>query len=139
MVWQIPKPFYSSYTSSNLTISGNTLTLDLALPYNTNFYISLESGLVKNASDQYNATYGFSSGWAFSTENDTYSPILQSMSPSDGSTGIYEGTSLLSYSFNENVQAGSGNILVKRMDNDAVTLSIDVSNPTKCFQLAEAL
>lgn len=121
---------YSSFETSALTISGNTLTLNQTLPYTTNLYISLENGLVKNTSDQYNATYGFASNWAFSTEIDTYSPMLTSMSPPDGSVGVYENSNLLSYSFNENVQAGSGNVIVRRVDNDAIILNADVTNPS---------
>ena len=82
--WADSETVYASVNlaSSALTISGNTLTLDITnlfsqgLIYSTNFYISLENGLVKNASEQYNPTYGFSSSWLFSTESDTYSPTL---------------------------------------------------------------
>jgi len=119
-----------SYTISSLTISGNTLTLDRTLPYSTNLYISIESGFVKNASNQYNATYGYSSGWTFSTENDTYSPVLLAMNPLDGSINIYENSNILRYYFNEPIQAGSGNVIVKRVDNDAIALNVDVTNPS---------
>ena len=124
---------YSTNTlaSSALTLSGNTLTLDRTLPYNTNIYISLENGLVKNASEQYNPTYGYASEWLFSTESDTYNPLLTSMTPPDGSVGVYENSNLLSYSFNEAIQAGSGNVIVRRVDNNAVILNADVTNPSE--------
>ncbi|MBE9491023.1 MAG: Ig-like domain-containing protein, partial [Bacteroidetes bacterium] len=121
---------FQSYAFSDLTISGNTLTMSHSiLPYSTNFHITIDQDFVRNASGQGNSYYG-SSTWLFSTESDTYSPVLTAMTPPDGSVGVWENSNLLSYSFNENVQAGSGNIIVKRVDDDAVTLNVDVTNPS---------
>lgn len=122
---------FQSYGFADLTISGNTLTMSHSiLPYNTNFHITIDSDFVRNASGQGNSYYGNSS-WLFSTESDTYAPILTAMTPPDGSVGVYENSNLLSYSFNETIQAGSGNIIVRRVDNDAEALNVDVTNPSE--------
>ncbi|WP_034057407.1 Ig-like domain-containing protein [Lacinutrix jangbogonensis] len=117
------------FLDSQVVISGNTLTLNITLPFDTEFWIKIDAGMVKNASNQTNPNYGYASGWLFSMESDTYIPILQAMSPPEGSVNVFEKNNLLRYFFNEKVQAGTGNILVKRVDDDSTTLNIDVANP----------
>lgn len=66
---------------------------------------------------------------ATSTVADTSPPVASILSPADGASG-FDGTaySQLSITFNEPITLGTGNILVKKVSDDSVAYSLDVTD-----------
>ena len=58
---------------------------------------------------------------------DTLSPSLTSLSPEDGATEVPVGTSLL-LDFSEEIQQGSGSLVVKQSSDDSIVETIDVES-----------
>ena len=116
--------------SPQISIVGAVLSWTLpegVLDYSKNYYINMEPAAVKNGAGQHFAGMSYSS-WKITTKADNDAPVLVETRPTDGSVGVYEKNELLVFSFNEPIQAGSGSITIKRVDNNAVALSVDVSN-----------
>ncbi|MCF6212654.1 MAG: Ig-like domain-containing protein, partial [Flavobacteriaceae bacterium] len=63
------------------------------------------------------------------TVNDTTAPTLSSLSPSDNGTGVLIGSNLV-LTFNENIQKGTGNILIKDAADNSTVQTIDVTTST---------
>ena len=61
------------------------------------------------------------------TEPDTTAPTVTSLSPADDTTGVVVTTDLV-INFSENVQAGSGNIVIKKSSDDSTTHTIPVAS-----------
>ena len=61
------------------------------------------------------------------TEPDTTAPTVASLSPADDATDVAVTTDLV-INFSENVQAGSGNIVIKKSSDDSTTHTIPVAS-----------
>jgi len=78
--------------------------------------------VVLNANDG----HGGSTNQSFTiTVNDVTAPTVSTLVPADNATGIT--SSNLQIDFNENVQKGTGDILIKRVSDDQVVATIPVS------------
>jgi len=115
-------------------ISGNAYVADL---YNNRIrkipgnYILIGSAaghqgvhsVVLNANDG----HGGSANQSFTiTVNATTSPTISTLSPTNNATDVT--SSNLEITFSENVQKGTGNILIKKSDDNSVVDSIDVTD-----------
>lgn len=60
---------------------------------------------------------------------DVTPPVISSFNPSDNSTGVLRGTNL-SLTFSENIQKGTGNIVIKEGGTVAQTISVAAGNVT---------
>jgi RHS repeat-associated protein len=73
-------------------------------------------------------TYGQVKGdvWTFTTK-DTVAPTVDSYTPEDDATDVAVDTNLV-IDFSENVQAGTGNIVIRRSSDDSVVETISVTS-----------
>ena len=104
---------YDAATSSNLSISGNTLTINPTsdLGYSTGYKVELAAGSIKDtAGNSYSGTtdYNFSTGAA----PDTTAPTVTAFSPADEATAVAIGANIV-VTFSEAVQRGTGSIVLK--------------------------
>jgi Ca2+-binding RTX toxin-like protein len=101
---------YDAATSSNISISGSTLTINPTnnLSYNTKYFVTFDSGSVKDlAGNSYadTTTYDF-------TTLDTIPPIVSTFIPIDGATSVFVNSNI-ELGFNEPIQRGTGNIYIR--------------------------
>ncbi|MDH4480090.1 MAG: Ig-like domain-containing protein [Rhodoferax sp.] len=104
---------YDAATSSNLSISGNILTLNPSadLAYSTGYKVEFASGAIKDiAGNSYIGVsdYNFTTGAA----PDTTAPTVTTFSPADDAKAVAIGANIV-LTFSEAVQRGSGNIIIK--------------------------
>ena len=103
---------FDAATSSQLSISGSTLTVDPTnnLAANTRYFLALPSGSVKDiAGNKYTGT----SSYDFRTvSGDTTAPTVSYFSPADGATGVAIGSNL-TLSFREAIAIGTGTITLR--------------------------
>jgi Ca2+-binding RTX toxin-like protein len=115
-------------TSAHVTISGDVVTIDLPanLASETNYYVEIESGAF---TDGVNAFAGISdkTTWNFTTDADVAAPEIVALQPVDGSVDVTPDSNLV-IEFNENVLAGTGNILIKRVADGSIAETIDVTS-----------
>ncbi|WP_374650062.1 Ig-like domain-containing protein [Dongia sp.] len=115
-------------TSAHVTISGDVATIDLPedLVAETNYYVVIEPGTF---TDGVNAFAGISdkTTWNFVTDADVTAPEIVALQPADGSVDVTPDSNLV-IAFNENVLAGTGNILIKRVDDGSIAETIDVTS-----------
>jgi len=108
-------------TSNRLRILDNTLLIDPAntLVETTNYFLAFTAGSVKDLAGNSFAgisTYDFITG-----TNDTTSPNVTAFSPMDGAYNV-SSTSNITLTFNEAIQRGSGNIVLKTADGAVVEI-----------------
>ncbi len=101
-----------------------TFTFD-NLENNKSYYIFIDSGVIKDASENAYAGISDTAIWNFRTP-DTIAPTLQSHTPLDNATGVAIDANLV-LSFDEAVDAETGNIVIKQMSDESTIESISVS------------
>ena len=104
---------YDVLASSLITISGNTVTIDPTdLVLNTSYYVHVQSGAIKDLSNNNYVGFTNNTTWKFNT-NDLTSPLaVGPFSPADDAINVPVAGNL-SISFTEDVQiAASGTIEV---------------------------
>ncbi|WP_374311983.1 Ig-like domain-containing protein [Dongia sp.] len=115
-------------TSAHVTISGDVVTIDLPedLASETNYYVVIEPGAF---TDGVNAFAGISdkTTWNFTTDADSTAPEIVALQPADGSVDVTPDSNLV-IEFSETVLAGTGNILIKRVDDGSIAETIDVTS-----------
>lgn len=100
-------------TSSRLTVSGSTLTIDpvSTLDNSTGYYVTFASDNIKDlAGNAYAGTLTYD----FTTVAvaDTTAPTVSTFSPADGAVSVAIASSI-AITFSEAIQRGSGNIVLK--------------------------
>ncbi|MCR9250156.1 MAG: Ig-like domain-containing protein [bacterium] len=117
--------------NDEVSYSGNVITIDLDtdLPDDTEMYITLQEGFAIDYAGNGQAAITSSTEWEINTgaEVDVTAPSIVSVSPVDEATGVSVFTDLV-VNFDEDIQKGTGIIYVRRIDNNAVVKSIDVSS-----------
>jgi len=96
-------------SSSHLTFSGSTLTIDPTanLASGTHYYLTLAKGTVVDLAGN---SYAGTTSYDFTTvTSDAVAPTVSSFSPSDGSSNVSVGTNI-TVTFSETVKAGTGTI-----------------------------
>jgi Ca2+-binding RTX toxin-like protein/methionine-rich copper-binding protein CopC len=116
-------------TAANVTVSGSTVTVNPTadLAQGTGYYVEIAAGAIKDlAGNNYAGTTG-ATAWNFTTVPDTTAPTAASFSPADNTTGIAI-TANLVVTLNEAVQKGTGNIVIKKVSDNSVVETIDVTS-----------
>ena len=130
--------------TTDVTISGATVTLDPAAPLDSlqGYYVQVASTAIQDTSN--NAYAGISDTTTLSfTAADIAAPTLASSSPADDATGVAVNSNIV-LTFNENVQAGTGNITLFKSDNTQVevfdvTTDVTISGATVTLDPASDL
>ena len=105
---------YDAATSGNLSVSGNTLTINPSsdLAAGTHYFVTLDAGSIKDlAGNSYAGTTAYDFITAATLAADTIAPTVSSFSPSDAATGVAVGSDIV-LTFSEAVQKGSGSIVI---------------------------
>jgi methionine-rich copper-binding protein CopC len=104
---------YDAANSTNLTISGSTLTINPTadFAYSTNYFVTFASGSIKDLAG--NSYTGISSyDFTTSAAPDTTAPTVSTFSPTDGATSVAIGSDI-TVTFSEAIQRGTGNIQIR--------------------------
>ena len=118
--------------TSQVSFSGASLTINPSadLAAGSGYYLNIASGVVKDLAGNGYAGLSGTGAYNFSTASvDTTAPLLSSMSPADNATGVAPGANLV-LSFNESVQAGSGNVVIYNA-NGTVARTIAVTDTSQ--------
>lgn len=113
-------------TSGQLTFSGSQLTINptFNLQVGVEYYVQIDATAVKNTVGTFFAGITDTTTWSFTT--DAIAPTLASTSPADEATNVLISSDLVA-TFNEPVQAGTGNIILKRTSDDFVIETFNVA------------
>ena len=106
------------------------LTIDPASDFDNfeNYAVLIESNAVLNDFGTPFAGITGDGTWTFTTEiNDVIAPELLGISPTNESVEVSSLTDL-TMTFNENVQPGTGTVLIKRVSNEQVIEAIDINS-----------
>ena len=114
-------------TSASVTVSGNTATIN---PADFNFAVAVNIEIAAGAfKDLFNNNYagiGDATTWNFTVVNpDVTAPTVTTYSPADNATAVSKSSNLV-LTFNESIQKGTGNILIK--EAGIITQTIDVTS-----------
>ena len=102
-----------------VTISSTTLTIDPSMTLGSMQYTAtMASGVIVDTS---NNPFGGLSGNTYQFTVDSSAPFVLSFSPAKGSKG-HLATASIKLTFNENVQAGTGNIVLTPTTGSALTI-----------------
>lgn len=115
---------------SNVSVSINEVTIDLPSDFSENAAVNVEmaAGVFKDMANNNYAGINNATTWNFNTP-DLTPPSTNSFSPADDLTDVAKGTNL-AIIFNEPVQKGTGNILIKEEGILTQTISVSSLNVT---------
>ncbi|MEG5097982.1 Ig-like domain-containing protein, partial [Microcoleus sp. B13-B4] len=116
-------------TSANVTVSGSTVTVNPTadLAQGTDYYVEIAAGAIKDlAGNNYAGTTGAAT-WNFTTVADTTPPTAASFTPADNATAVAVAADLV-VTLSEAVQKGIGNIVIKKVSDNSVVETIDVTS-----------
>ncbi|MEG3838139.1 Ig-like domain-containing protein, partial [Microcoleus sp. Z1_C3] len=116
-------------TSANVTVTGSSVTINPTanLVEGTDYYVEIAAGAIKDlAGNNYAGTTGAAT-WNFSTVADTTPPTAASFTPADNATNIAVAADLV-VTLSEAVQKGTGNIVIKKVSDNSVVETIDVTS-----------
>ena len=114
-------------SSSAVTVSGNTATIDPS-DFNLSAAVNIEiaAGVFKDLFNNNYAGILTATTWNFTVVSpDITPPAVSTYSPADNATGVSNSASLV-LTFNEDIQKGSGNIIIK--EAGVITQTIDVAS-----------
>ncbi len=116
-------------TSPNLTLSGATVTIDPSsnLAASTGYYVEIDATAIDDLSGNSFAGISGDTNWNFTSNADDVPPTVANLDPTDDATDVPLLSDLV-LTFSENVQAGTGNIMIKRTSDDGLVDSIDVTS-----------
>ena len=117
-------------TDARVTIAGKVTTINPTALFasNTAYYVEVAAGAFKDAADNNFAGITGSSTWAFTSEvTDFAPPLVATLSPANGSTGVAVAANLV-ITFDEPVAKGSGNIVIKKTSDGTAVETIPVSD-----------
>jgi methionine-rich copper-binding protein CopC len=118
-------------TSANVTVSGSSVTINPTadLAPGTDYYVEIATGAIQDlAGNNYAGTTG-ATAWNFTTAAavDTTPPTAASFTPADNATNIAVAADLV-VTLSEAVQKGTGNIVIKKVADNSVVETIDVTS-----------
>jgi uncharacterized delta-60 repeat protein len=123
-----PVESFNAATSSRLTLSGTTLTIDPTNPLGTStkYFVTLAAGTVKDSDGN---NYAGTKTYDFTTAApDTTAPTVTTFTPADNATAVAVDSHIV-LTFSEAVQRGTGNIVLKTADGEVVdTFDAGTSN-----------
>lgn len=108
---------------SSATFNGNTMAFSptVSLANNIQYYVEIEAGaVVTDDTNEYPYAGIYSpSTWRFTTTSDNSPPTLTTLFPADDATEVAVGSNLV-LTFDENVQAGTGNVELFKSDSTPI-------------------
>jgi len=118
-------------TAANVTVSGSTVTVNPTadLAQGTGYYVEIAAGAIKDlAGNNYAGTTGATT-WNFTTTvaADTTAPTAATFTPLDNATNIAVAANLV-VTLSEAVQKGTGNIVIKKVSDNSVVETINVTS-----------
>ncbi|MEG4631630.1 Ig-like domain-containing protein, partial [Microcoleus sp. AR_TQ3_B6] len=117
-------------TADNVTVSGSELTIDpiADLAEGTDYYVEIANGAIKDIAGNNYAGITENSTWNFTTvaPADTTPPTASCFSPADNATDVGVSDNLV-INFSEDIQKGSGNLVIKKLSDNSVVETIPVS------------
>ncbi|MCT7956699.1 Ig-like domain-containing protein [Laspinema palackyanum] len=115
-------------TDAKITVSGSTVTINPTadLAADTDYYVEIANGAIKDSAGNNYAGITGATAWNFTTA-DTTAPTATSFTPGDNATNIAVGVNLVA-NFSETVQKGIGNIVIKKVSDNSVVETIDVTS-----------
>ncbi len=118
-------------TTGLVTVDGSNVTINPTsdLGYGTNYYVEIANTAITDLAAPPNAFTGFtgSAAWNFTTElPDTTAPDFTTLSPTNNATDVVPAADLV-MTFDEPVQKGAGNIVIKE-SGGATFETIDVTS-----------
>lgn len=117
--------------STNLTLSGNTLTIDPSslLAASTGYYLEIDATAIEDHAGNPFAGISGDGSWSFTTSaGDASAPTLHARSPVNGANNVRINQDL-SLTFSENIAFGSGNIELRLASGGTLVASYDVASP----------
>jgi hypothetical protein len=114
---------------AQVSASGTDLTINPGsnLDFNTNFAVQISADAIEDGSANAFAGIADTTTWNFTTAaQDLSAPVITNLSPADDSLNNSNTVNLVA-TFDDNLVVGSGNILIKNLD-DVTTTSIDVTD-----------
>ncbi|MCH7229101.1 Ig-like domain-containing protein, partial [Haloferula sp. A504] len=117
--------------STNLTLSGNTLTIDPSslLAASTGYYIEIAATAIVDHSGNPYAGISSDGTWSFTTSaGDVSAPTLKALNPANGANNVRINQNL-SITFSENIALGTGNIELRLTTGGTLVESYDVASP----------
>ncbi len=116
-------------TDLAVTVTGSTATIAISpLVINTNYYILIPTiGTFVDLATIPNPFAGITANTTWNFTTDGTAPTITTLTPVDNGTNISISTNLTAV-FNENIIKGTGNIVIKRLDNNSTVQTIDVTN-----------
>ncbi|MCT7961168.1 Ig-like domain-containing protein [Laspinema sp. D1] len=118
-------------TDAKITVSGSTVTINPTndLAPNTDYYVEIANGAIKDSAGNNYAGIAGATPWNFKTAiaPDTTPPNATSFTPADNATSVAVGANLV-VNFNEAVQKGTGNIVIKKVADNSVFETIAVTD-----------
>jgi len=117
--------------ASQVSFAGHAVTVNPTadLAENTGYYVTLASGVIVDIDG--NPYAGIASPTAFNfTTTDITAPTLSSTSPVDNDTMVLPHSNLV-LTFNENVIAGTGDILIHKSSDSSVVATIAIGDTSQ--------
>jgi methionine-rich copper-binding protein CopC len=129
---------FETISVDDVTFDDATVTIDPStdLGYGTNYYVEIDSGAIQDMWTEPNIFTGITSSatWSFTTEPpDSTPPNFTTLSPASGASGVAPASNLV-ITFDEDVQKGSGDIVIKEVGGGTfetfAVADVDVSGST---------
>lgn len=112
--------------SQQLRFNGSTVTIDpgVNLPGGKGYYLTVSAGALSDLSGNPFAGFTDPARWNFSTSTvDASAPQVVALTPADEASKVATDAKLV-VSFDETVLAGSGNIVLQRSGQAAITIAV---------------
>ena len=115
-------------TSGNITIKNNIFQINPTadLPQKTEIYVLIPIAGVKDLTDKDWTGFYTKTDWTFTTD-DTTVPTVTNTNPLDNAVDISPSADI-TVTFDEDMQKGTGNILVKKSLDDSIIATLDVTS-----------
>jgi len=113
-----------------ITVSGSTVTINPTsdLIAGTEYYVLVDSGALKDASNNDYVGISSTTALSFTVATDTTAPTLSSSTPADDATNVAVGANIV-LTMSENVSAVTGkNITIKKTTGDVTVATIDAAD-----------
>ncbi len=116
-------------TATNVNITGATATITLSNPlaYTTQYYVEVANGTLQDVGGNNYAGFSGNTTWKFTTEADTQAPMIITLLPANNATNVARNSDLI-ITFSENIQKGTGNIIIKKVSDNTIIETFDVTS-----------
>ncbi|MFM6355959.1 MAG: FG-GAP-like repeat-containing protein, partial [Planktothrix sp.] len=116
-------------TATDVILNGSQLTINPTqdLEPDTDYSVEIAKGAIEDKAGNPFIGMTGNSNWQFKTASlDTTPPVDISFTPSDNAIAVAVGANLV-VNFNEGIQKGVGNIVIKKLSDNSVVETLDVT------------